>query len=60
MSNHEKEQEEILVEEGLGSEFDPPFAVYEMAGVKMRNDPLVRNKVAKIEEAYQRSKHLLI
>lgn len=55
LGNHEKEQEDILTEEGLGTEFEPPFAVYEMAGVKFRNDPLVRTQIAKIEEGYQRS-----
>lgn len=60
LGNHEKEQEEILIEEGLGSEFDPPFAVFEMAGLKMRNDPTLRGQIAKIEEAYQRSIHLVM
>lgn len=60
LNNHDKEQEEILIEEGLGSEYDPPFAVFEMAGLKFRNDPTMRMQIAKIEEGYQRSIHLFI
>lgn len=56
LGNHEKEQEEILIEEGLDSEFDPAFAVFEMAGAKLRNDPTLRMQLAKMEEGYQRSK----
>lgn len=48
MTNHENELEEILVQEGLGSEFEPPYAVYESATLKYRNDPTVRTQIAKI------------
>jgi hypothetical protein len=33
------------VEEGLGSETEPPFAVYEAATVKYYNDPNFKNRI---------------
>lgn len=47
-SNHDHELEEILVEAGLGNEFEPPYAVYESANLKYRNDPSIRTKITKI------------
>jgi hypothetical protein len=55
LSNHEKEQDEILAEEGLGTEFEPPFAVFDMASLKFKNDATFRSQLTKIEEGYQRS-----
>jgi hypothetical protein len=48
LSSQEKEQEEILLEEGLGSEFEPAFAVFDMASLKFKNDPTLRAQLQKI------------
>lgn len=55
LSSQEKEQEEILLEEGLGTEFEPAFAVYDMANLKFKNDPASRMQITKIEQGYQQS-----
>ena len=60
LSNQEKEQEELLLEEGLGSEFEPAFAVFDMASLKFKNDPTARAQLQKIEAGYQQSKYDLM
>jgi len=55
LGSQEKEQEDILIEEGLGTEFEPALAIYDVAATKFKNEPTVRAKVAKIEQGYQRS-----
>ena len=55
LGSQEKEQEEILIEEGLGSEFEPALAIYDVAAAKFKNGPTVRMKIAKIEQGYQKS-----
>ena len=55
LGSQEKEQEEILVAEGLGTEFEPALAIYDVAASKYKNDPTVRMQIGKIEQGYQRS-----
>ena len=55
LGNQEKEQEELLEEEGLGTEFEPALAIYDMATLKYKNDPTVRMQITKIEQGYQQS-----
>lgn len=59
IGNPEAEQEEILKEEGLGTEIEPPFAVYEAASIRFRNDPEFRAQINKIEQGYQKSTFFL-
>ena len=58
LGSQEKEQEEILIEEGLGTEFEPALAIYDLAATKFKSDPTVRMKIAKIDQGYQRSTYL--
>jgi len=37
-----------LIEEGLGSETEPPFAVYEAATMKYYNDPTFKTRIKRI------------
>ena len=53
MGNPEAEQEEILIEEGLGSEYDPAFAVFQKAVEKYAASAEFQTGIAKIERAYQ-------
>ena len=55
LGNQEKEQEEILEEEGLGNELEPALAVYDMSAMKFKADPVVRAQITKIEQGYQQS-----
>ena len=48
LGSQEKEQEEILVEEGLGTEFEPALAIYDAAAAKFKSDGAVRMKISKI------------
>jgi len=40
----------------LGTQYDPPFAVFESANLKYRSNPQIRAQIAKVEEGYQKSK----
>ena len=48
--------EDMLREEGLGSEFEPANAVYDAAGLQFRSHPDFQRKVQGIESGYQKSK----
>lgn len=53
MGNPEVEQQEILNEEGLDSEYVPALAVFEKAAQQFRNDAAFLGQVNYIEKAYQ-------
>ena len=48
LGSQEKEQEEILIEEGLGTEFEPALAIYDTAAARFKSDSTVRMKISKI------------
>ena len=53
MGNPEKEQQEILEEEELDTEYVPALAIFEKAVQQFRNDQMFMGKIARIEKAYQ-------
>lgn len=48
--------EEMLQEEGLGSEFEPANAVYDAASLQFRTQPDFQRRVQSIESGYQKSR----
>lgn len=44
----------------LRSEFEPAFAVFDMASLKFKNDPTIRAQVQKLETGYQQSTYTFI
>lgn len=60
MGNPEEETNKILEEENLGSEYDPPMAVFEKAIAEYRGDMAFKARIGMIEQGYGKSKLIVM
>jgi hypothetical protein len=60
LGSPEAANEEMLREEGLGTEFEPANAVYDAASLQFRNHPDFQRKIQSIETGYQKSNSFII